>query len=126
MGYDITSHVVVERMMKMQGLEVLNKTVVTETPYWGEIFVCSSIFLIVIFFIILANTNSTVLQIISAVLIVLTIIIDAILCSFEVPTDRYRYEVTIDKNVTIEEIYENYDVIEQRGDIWVLEDKEKE
>ena len=109
----------------MQGLEVLNKTVVTETPYWGEIFVCSSIFLIVIFFIILANTNSTVLQTISAVLIVLTIIIDAILCSFEVPTDRYRYEVTIDKNVTLEEIYENYDVIEQRGEIWILEDKEK-
>ena len=36
----------------------------------------------------------------------------------------YKYEVTIDKNVSMEEVYERYEIVEQRGDIWVLRDKE--
>jgi hypothetical protein len=31
----------------------------------------------------------------------------------------------IDKSVSMEDVYEKYTVIERRGDIWVLEDKEK-
>lgn len=34
-----------------------------------------------------------------------------------------RYECTIDSNVSFVELYEKYNVIEQRGDIWVLEEK---
>ena len=40
------------------------------------------------------------------------------------PTERYRYEATIDDSVSITEVYDHYNVVEQRGDIWVLEDKE--
>lgn len=40
------------------------------------------------------------------------------------PTGRYRYECTIDESVSMTEVYERYEIIEQRGDIWVLEDKE--
>lgn len=36
---------------------------------------------------------------------------------------RNRYECIIDDSVSINEIYENYNVIERRGKIWVLEDK---
>ena len=44
---------------------------------------------------------------------------------FEKPSGRYRYECLIDDTVPYTEIYDKYDVIEQRGSIWVLEDKEK-
>lgn len=44
----------------------------------------------------------------------------------EKETDRYRYEVIMDEGVSFEDIYNNYDVIEQRGEICVLEDKETE
>ena len=37
--------------------------------------------------------------------------------------DRFRYECTIDESVSMTEVYERYEIIEQRGDIWVLEDK---
>ena len=110
----------------MQGLEVLNKTVVTEPLSWVILFICSSIILLIILFMILVNADNMIIQTISGVFLVLIIFADLFLSIYEVPTDRYRYEVTIDKNVTIEEIYENYNVIEQRGDIWVLEDKERE
>ena len=38
---------------------------------------------------------------------------------------KNRYEVIFDKDYSIQKVYENYKVIEQRGDIWVLEDKEE-
>lgn len=37
--------------------------------------------------------------------------------------DRLRYECTIDESVSMIEVYERYEIIEQRGDIWILEDK---
>ena len=40
-------------------------------------------------------------------------------------TGRYQYEVTIDKTVLFEDVLDNYDVIEQKGKLWILEDKEK-
>lgn len=39
--------------------------------------------------------------------------------------ERNQYECIIDDGTSINEVYENYNVIERRGDIWVLEDKEK-
>ena len=44
---------------------------------------------------------------------------------FEKPSGRYRYECLINDTVPYTEIYDKYDVIEQRGLIWVLEDKEE-
>lgn len=41
-------------------------------------------------------------------------------------TGRYRYEVTIDDNVAFKELYEKYDIIEQKGKIYVIEEKEVE
>ena len=35
----------------------------------------------------------------------------------------YEYELTIDDNVSMKEVYKRYEIVEQRGDIWVLRDK---
>lgn len=44
----------------------------------------------------------------------------------EVDTGRNRYEVILDDSVPANEVYEKYEVIERRGEIWVIEDKEIE
>lgn len=41
----------------------------------------------------------------------------------DVPTGRYRYECIIDDDASFTDILEDYVVIEQRGDLWILEDK---
>ena len=41
-----------------------------------------------------------------------------------IPSDRYQYEAIMDENVSIQEVYEKYNVIEQDGKKWILEDKE--
>lgn len=109
----------------MNGIEILNKTVITESPDWINIVIPCSIILALLFFIILVNTDSQFMLILSGVLVAFIIIGDMILFCYEEPTDRYRYEVTLDKTVTIEELSENYDIVDQRGEIWILEDKEK-
>ena len=43
----------------------------------------------------------------------------------EVPTDRNEYIVKID-DASFVEIYEKYEVVEQKGDVWILQDKENE
>lgn len=40
-------------------------------------------------------------------------------------TGRYQYETLIDESVSFEAVLEKYDVVEQKGKIWILEDKEK-
>lgn len=42
-----------------------------------------------------------------------------------VPTGRCQYEATIDDTVSFTELNDKYEVIEQRGKIWILEDKEE-
>lgn len=39
-------------------------------------------------------------------------------------TETRRYEVIFDEETSIVEVMKDYDVVEQRGDIFVLEDKE--
>lgn len=36
---------------------------------------------------------------------------------------KYEYECTIDENVNVKDMYDNYIVVERRGDIWVLREK---
>jgi ABC-type transport system involved in multi-copper enzyme maturation permease subunit len=109
----------------MNGIEILNKTVVTESPDWINMVIPCSLILSLLFFIILVNTDSQFMLILSGVLVAFIIIGDIILSFYEEPTDRCRYEVTLDKTVTIEELSENYNIVDQRGEIWILEDKEK-
>lgn len=47
-----------------------------------------------------------------------------ILCSTKI--EKTRYECTIDDTTSFIEIIENYDVVDRRGDIWILEDKADE
>ena len=40
------------------------------------------------------------------------------------PTGHYRYEVKISDTTTFKEVTDNYKIIDNRGQIWVLEDKD--
>lgn len=39
-------------------------------------------------------------------------------------SQRNQYEVILDDNYPASELYKNYNIVEQRGEIWVIEDKE--
>ena len=43
---------------------------------------------------------------------------------FKIPSDRYQYEAIIEDDVSINEVYKHYAVIEKKGKKWILQDKE--
>ena len=40
-----------------------------------------------------------------------------------VQTGKYQYEVIIDDNVQFKDVIDKYNIVEQHGKIWILEDK---
>ena len=113
----------------IEGIDVLNKTELMTSPLWGLIFVVVGGLLIVIGFVLLANgaidgCEPMFVFGLFACVISACLIISALVKANTIQTGRYRYEVTIDDSVSFLDLQEKYDVIEQNGKIWTLEDKE--
>ena len=112
----------------LEGITVLNQTEIMDSPSWliWTIAIGAVVLIIVIGLLVTCLTDSDGFGVFVGG--VVAILYGLMLCATfanTVPTGRYKYEVIIDESVSFEDIYENYDVIEQRGDLWILEDKEK-
>lgn len=113
----------------LKGIEILNKIPIVETPIWFGFLVILLSFVALSFLCILLASielRNLPLAIISAVLIIASMVF-LVLSNEQVgsiDTGRYRYEVTIDDNVSFVDLQERYDVIEQHGKIWTIEYKE--
>ena len=105
----------------IEGITVLNQEVVLETASWIMPTLC---ILCAIVFLICNEINEDYGFIIA--LFISFIMIGIFLGLIQkVPTDRHRYTVTIDETVSFEKVLEKYDVVDQQGKMWILEDKEK-
>lgn len=113
----------------MEGIDILNQTEIMVNPL--------SSYLLILFFIIAFLVGLIMLSFINSrkrfgIFGIVLIILSIISCVFAFAgantehTGRYRYEVTIDDGVSFLDLQEEYDVIEQNGRIWTLEDKETE
>lgn len=114
----------------IEGIDILNETKILGTPLWCDIlgpitlvciFACFIVMLLSIGF---ECKKAAIVSIIGLVVSVVLLIL-AILFSDSIDTGRYRYEVTIDDAVSFNKLCEKYNVIEQKGKIWTIEDKEK-
>ena len=113
----------------MKGITILNQTEIMEpTPLTATVVVIlmitaaiSCIAFFIVNYIMSSITCPVILGLIS-----ISSLISVLVISILSPKHLtgYKYEVTIDKNVSMEEVYERYEIVEQRGDIWVLRDKE--
>lgn len=110
----------------MDGVIVLNVVEQTRLPDWALICILLCAFAMAVFFIALV-TGDTQKKIntggigfaCTLVLIFIFLVVGTTIASKRI----MQYECTIDSNVSFVELCEKYDVIEQRGDIWVLEEK---
>ena len=113
----------------MTGINILNKTAIMEHTCAQHIFFavliivwCVSAILVIIGLI----CDSKWSTIIGGILFLITcIVIGAADLEKSKNTGRYKYEATINDNVPFTEVYKKYDVIKQKGKIWILKDKEK-
>lgn len=113
----------------MDGITILNVTKVSEN---------STLLLVALIFLVIGAIINTVnaLQsddakqcilygIFTVTLLALSIVVGVTMDKDREANAHNQYECLIDKSVSMEDVYEKYTVIERRGDIWVLEDKEK-
>lgn len=111
----------------LEGITVLNQEMIMTSPDWMHAVtaICLVGFLISGFVCMVSKANSCIGPIagIFTVIFLLVLLFEPAFIS-DVPTGRYRYEVTIDGSVSFNDIYERYEIVEQRGEIWVLEEKE--
>ena len=112
----------------MEGVTILNRIDILEPPTWFVWAIISLCIVVGISFAVGVNKPYEWYSVVAGVMAILCIlgIFILIIISDEIqePTGRYKYEVIIDDTVSITELYEKYEVVEQRGEIWVLKDKE--
>lgn len=112
----------------MDGITILNTTIVDECAQWVAPTALALGFICIVALVLMRNSNDSGVIIFGTISLLAMIAIPIIIGTSKShwrTNERNQYECIIDDSVSINEVYENYNVIERRGDIWVLEDKEK-
>lgn len=112
----------------MDGITILNTIIVDDYAQWvlPTVLALGLICIVALVLTLTSNDNRVIIfGIISSVAMIAMPIIVITSKSHWRTNDRNQYECIIDDSVSINEVYDNYNVIERRGDIWVLEDKEQ-
>lgn len=107
----------------VEGITILNTTAVTGLPTWVSVLAFVIFFIGAIVFAVSMILDGPVWVTASSLMIGLIIMIACGIFKYTVKTGEYRYECIIDDSVSYNKVVENYKIVEQRGDIWVLEDK---
>lgn len=110
----------------LEGIEILNQTEIIKTPLWCFILLIIGFVSVVVSIKILINTRKTYIRAISLVFVFLEIMLIFFLLNFTEPTGIYKYQVIIDRSVSVTDLYENYEIIKQEGKIWTIIDKNRE
>ena len=107
----------------IEGIIILNKIAVTGVPSWVLISAAAILIIgLIVFAISIIAEWPTWTAIVPIIIILLVWLLCGIL-NITIKTGEYQYECIIDDSVPYNEVVDNYKIIEQRGDIWVLEDK---
>ena len=110
----------------MKGIEILTKEPILELSKTLSI-ICMILFAVFIIssicIFVFIKEECCKHIVISIIISLVSLTSTLIIQSYAKPTGRYKYKVTIDKSVSMIEVYEKYNVIEQDGKIWTIEDK---
>lgn len=107
----------------VDGITILNKTAVTGLPTWVSVLAFIIFVTGLIVFAVSMILDGPVWITTSSLIISLSIMGTCGILTCIIKTGECRYECIINDSVPYNEVAENYKIIEQRGDIWVLDDK---
>ena len=104
----------------IKGIEVLDKAEINDIPLQG-LFVVG---LLVFFIVAIVGTIITDGEYPAAIVIISVLACCVTSFVFIRPTGEYKYKVTIDDTVSLNEFYEKYEIIDQEGKIYTIKFKE--
>ena len=113
----------------IEGIEILNKTEIMTmsdvNAMWTLILIFGGLICIVVSAFLISCHDAFIFGVIFGIVAFFSGFVVCEATEQSEPTGRYQYECTIDESVTFEDVLENYNVVEQKGKLWILEDKEK-
>lgn len=108
----------------LDGITVLSQTVVEDANMALVLLPAATVALVCCAVCAFLDMNDAVSIIVSAVLYVA---VAAVMYSIvKHPTDKYEYECVIDESVSMTEFCDRYKIIEQRGEIYVIREKDND
>ena len=110
----------------MDGITILNTIIVNDRADWVSFTVLALGVICIVAFILTLTSNDNRVIIFGIICLLAMIAMPIIVITSKShwrTNERNQYECIIDDSVSINEVYEKYNVIEQRGKIWILEDK---
>lgn len=113
--------------MAIDGVRVLAQEAIMEMPNWAVWVNIISISIVAILFILnMVVKNTEICFKIAFCILLLALVFDLVGLTgiFNTPTPRNTYKCIFDEDVSIQEIYDNYNIVGRDGEIWILEDKE--
>lgn len=129
--------------MLMEGITIMNQTEIMTVPEWiysvGLLsmgFAAIALMIGLIFSSIYAVTKKSIMNILAIIALILTVICMITSIVFvglyisksmkTIPTGKYKYEVTVDDNITYKnykEFCEKYEIIEEKEDSLIVKEK---
>lgn len=112
--------------MNIDGVRVLAQEAINEAPNFVIIvagLLCGGMILLVVLAFITGDAWALSVSIVSEIIALLWIIIAGACGVFNKPSDRNIYKCIFDEEISIQEIYDEYEVVGRDGEIWILEDK---
>lgn len=111
----------------IEGMKILTQTELTRKPNWAIATLIVLMVAIVILLVLTIYSENFIKFGISLCLCIIASIVVMIVGNIhKVPTGIKEYQVTFDENVSIQEVYDKYEIIEVNQNLWKIRDKERE
>ena len=112
----------------LEGIDILSKTMIKDTPNWASLMAVLSFGGLIVFIGLVITVIEDGYLPLFYIFIILILINGGLLWfsidHFDsIDTGRYRYEVVVNDDVSLTDFYEKYDVVDQEGKIWTIEEK---
>mgnify|MGYP003557513391 CR=1 FL=1 len=109
----------------MEGITILNSEVIM-APHWGPIalFILGVVSILFLLFLMLLGFDHD--DMLTALIVSAGIALIGLISSFIIQVPKYTsYEVILEDSVSINEFLDRYKILDQRGQIYVVKEKEK-
>lgn len=111
----------------IEGMKILVQTELTKKPEWAIVTLTILMVAIVILLILtIYSGNPIKFGIPLCLCIIASIAVMIVGECHKVPTGINEYQVTFDENVSIQEVYDKYEILEVNQNLWTIRDKERE
>lgn len=115
----------------LEGIEILNQTEIATKAEWITIAGIISFILMFVFVVLTVITAiecENNLWIVMYVLVFFSFFVFVCFLALDqgtnIPTGKYEYQVTIDDNVSMTEFHEKYEIVDVKGKIYTIREKE--